>query len=61
MRIPNPQDPDSESDDELLLKAPGWIDEDLEYLGQPNQVFNNCPCPPEGEDESDDELLLLPW
>ena len=54
------QDPDSESDDELLLKAPGWNDEDLEYLGPPNQMFNNYALPAQGEDESDDELLLLP-
>lgn len=54
------QDPDDESDDELLLKAPGWIDEDFEYLGPPNQMFNNYALPAQGEDESDDELLLLP-
>lgn len=49
----------SESDDELLLKAPGWIDEDLEYLGPPNPMFNSNALPAQAEDESDDELLLV--
>ena len=56
--LPNIQDPNSESNDELLLKAPGWIDDDWEYLGPPSQMFNNHALPTQGEDESDDELLL---
>lgn len=43
-----------ESDDELLLKAPGWVDEDLEYLGLPNHARTLTAQ----TDEEPDELML---
>lgn len=49
---------DIESDDELLLKAPGWLDEDLEYLGLPMHKFHSRALGPQPGEESDDELLL---
>jgi hypothetical protein len=51
-------DIDIESDDELLLKAPGWIDEDLEYLGPPIHKFHSHALDPQADGESDDDLLL---
>jgi len=51
-------DIDIESDDELLLKAPGWIDEDLEYLGLPTHKFHSRALNPQADGESDDDLLL---
>lgn len=52
----------SESDDELVLKASGWKDEDFEYLGlpnpNPNAAFNNRALPLLAGYDSDDELLL---
>jgi hypothetical protein len=49
---------DIESDDELLLKSPGWLDADLEYLGLPIHKFHSRALGPQLEGESDDELLL---
>ena len=47
-----------ESDDELLLKAPGWLDEDLEYLGLPMYKFHSRALGPQPGEECDEELLL---
>ena len=49
---------DIETDDELLLKAPGWLDVDLEYLGLPTHKFYSRALEPPTEVDSDDELLL---
>ena len=49
---------DIESDDELLLKAPGWIDAGLEYLGLPTHKFHSRALGPQVDGESDDDLLL---
>ncbi|KIM88213.1 hypothetical protein PILCRDRAFT_770926 [Piloderma croceum F 1598] len=51
-------DIDIESDDELLLKVPGWIDEDLEYLGPQTHKFHSRALDPQADGESDDDLLL---
>jgi hypothetical protein len=51
-------DIDIESDDELLLKTPGWLDVDFEYLGLPTHKFHSHALNPQANGESDDELLL---
>lgn len=58
--IPLPdQAQETESDDEILLKSPGWLDADFEYLGLPNHQFYNRALRLQQDDEPNDELLMI--
>lgn len=58
--VPLPyQAEEAESDDEILLKSPGWLDADLEYLGLPIDRFHYRVLCSQQDEDPDDELLII--